>query len=317
MTNRTPSNNSPTEELVALKPCPFCGDEGVLSSYRSCDCCGKEWNGKVTCQNEACGAEVSHFDSNADAIAAWNTRQSADLIERLPDVEREGWRCFHCGGHFTDESAARLHFGREEGATPACIIKGADGGLLRALRDAEQQADEAVQMMHNESTDAAKAYHRQRCRHTQALIAAEEAGYERGLADGRSLPARQDEVGVTQAELFTLDQIEQAYEAWRAGDVPQPFMKMMREDGWFMAGKQSRAEQPAIASMDPVRQVAMELREALTVGEDFLNKCFSAWSCGEPHHRVKAMLDAADKFRETLSALASADAVMGKINEQG
>lgn len=42
------------------------------------------------------------------------------------------------------------------------------------------------------------------------------------------------------------------------------------------------------------------LREALEVGEHFLNKCNSAWAAGEPPHRVKAMLDAADEFRAAL-----------------
>lgn len=94
------------------------------------------------------------------------------------------WRCFHCGETFTDEHCARLHFGRDDRSEAACVIKaGAEGSLLKALRDAEEQADDAIQRMHDESTDAAKAYHRQRCRHAQSLIAAEEAGYERGLKD--------------------------------------------------------------------------------------------------------------------------------------
>lgn len=107
--------------------------------------------------------------------------------------EESTWRCFHCDEVFTDKSAARLHFGRSETSEAACIIKaGAERNLLKALRDAEQQADDAIQAMHNENTDAAKAYHQQRCRHTQALIAAEEAGYERGLADGRALLPSKD-----------------------------------------------------------------------------------------------------------------------------
>lgn len=97
------------------------------------------------------------------------------------------WKCFHCGDEFTDERCARLHFGRDEMSVTACVIKaGAEGSLLRALRDAEEQADDAIQAVHSESTDAAKAYHSQRCRHTQALMAAEELGYERGLRDGRA-----------------------------------------------------------------------------------------------------------------------------------
>lgn len=99
------------------------------------------------------------------------------------------WTCFHCAETFTDRRCARLHFGRSEDSAPACVIKGADGGLLRALRLAEEAADDAVQAMHAESTDAARAYHAQRCRHTQALMAAEESGYEKGLEDGRTTSA--------------------------------------------------------------------------------------------------------------------------------
>jgi hypothetical protein len=47
------------------------------------------------------------------------------------------------------------------------------------------------------------------------------------------------------------------------------------------------------------------LREALAVGEQFLNKCNAAWAAGEPSHRVNDMLDAADKFRDALEALSA------------
>jgi Lar family restriction alleviation protein len=67
----------------ALLPCPFCGGEAELASYNSCDCCGKAWNGQVVCQG--CGQGVSHFDTDAEAIAAWNTRKPAAplLLEAL------------------------------------------------------------------------------------------------------------------------------------------------------------------------------------------------------------------------------------------
>lgn len=45
------------------------------------------------------------------------------------------------------------------------------------------------------------------------------------------------------------------------------------------------------------------LELALTVGERFLDKCNAAWAAGEPTHRVKAMLDAADEFRTALNAI--------------
>lgn len=122
---------------------------------------------------------------------------NAALNQEAPaEPAGEGWRCFHCGDYFSDRQCAKQHFGIDEGKTPACLIAGADGGLLKALRDAEEQADEAIQRMHDESTDAAKAYHRQRCRHTQALIAAEESGYEKGLRDGQALaPQPTQDVG--------------------------------------------------------------------------------------------------------------------------
>ena len=103
-----------------------------------------------------------------------------------PIVEKREWRCFHCDELFTSEGCARTHFGLDEGATPACVIKGSETGLVEALREAERAADEAIQLMHSESTDAARAYHSQRCRHEQALRSMEEVGYSRGLADGRN-----------------------------------------------------------------------------------------------------------------------------------
>lgn len=101
---------------------------------------------------------------------------------------KEAWTCFHCGETFTDRRCAALHFGADEQSAPACRIKaGAEGSLLRALREAEQQAAEAWAALHSESSDFAKAYHRATARHTQALQAAEELGYERGLRDARAL----------------------------------------------------------------------------------------------------------------------------------
>lgn len=96
------------------------------------------------------------------------------------------WRCFHCGDVFTSEQAARLHFGRDEESKPACVVKaGAEQGLLGALRQAEYAAADARHAIAEESTEAARAYHAQATRHAAALRSAEEAGYERGLADAR------------------------------------------------------------------------------------------------------------------------------------
>lgn len=95
-----------------------------------------------------------------------------------------GWTCFHCGETFTTHGAARDHFGFDPSCDPGCIIKsGAERGLLRALRKAEAELAEAWTAIHNESTEAARAYYAQTARHGAQLMEAEEAGYERGLAD--------------------------------------------------------------------------------------------------------------------------------------
>ncbi len=119
---------------------------------------------------------------------AWDRmRRAGDLVRShvtaVPDGEPAGWRCFHCGDYFADPTAARLHFGGSEEQKPACLIKGAEGGLLRALRDAENQAALAMQAVHSEMTDVHRAFYAATSRHAQALIAAEEAGYEKGLKD--------------------------------------------------------------------------------------------------------------------------------------
>jgi hypothetical protein len=65
---------------------------------------------------------------------------------------------------------------------------------------------------------------------------------------------------------------------------------------------------PAESANCPVGGEA--LREALAIGERFLNACNSAWAAGEPSHRVKTMLDMADKFSAALNALESQEAAL-------
>lgn len=97
------------------------------------------------------------------------------------------WRCFHCDEVFHDTNAAKLHFGMDQCSDPVCKIKlGAEGSLVKALRRAEGELADAWAAIHNESTEAAKAYYAQQSRHGEQLRAAEELGYERGLADGRA-----------------------------------------------------------------------------------------------------------------------------------
>lgn len=111
-------------------------------------------------------------------------------MSALP-VPEHGWTCFHCGETFTTVGAARDHFGFEPSDDPGCRIKvGAERGLLMALRKAEEDAANAWAAIHNETTDAARAYHAQSARHRDQLLTTEEAGYERGLRDGQKEAGR-------------------------------------------------------------------------------------------------------------------------------
>ena len=112
-------------------------------------------------------------------------------------LNRLSWRCFHCGEVFTDENAAREHFGFDQASDPACRIKaGAEGSLVKALRAAENAAASAIHMVHNQDTDGFKAYYAAQSRSISAIQAAEEAGYERGLSDGRASLRRSPSPGV-------------------------------------------------------------------------------------------------------------------------
>lgn len=93
------------------------------------------------------------------------------------------WRCFHCGDVLRDERAARTHFGADEGRTPACQIKASEGGLVQALREAEDEVERVHTQLHAESADGLRALQNNLGRHRTALVAMEETGYERGLAD--------------------------------------------------------------------------------------------------------------------------------------
>jgi hypothetical protein len=101
---------------------------------------------------------------------------------------KDGWVCFHCGERFTTPGSARDHFGFEPSSEPGCRIKlGAERGLLMALRRAEEEAARLSILLVEECSDVAKAWHAASARHAGQLITAEEAGYERGLRDGRRL----------------------------------------------------------------------------------------------------------------------------------
>lgn len=93
------------------------------------------------------------------------------------------WTCFFCSETFADRRAAFLHFGGDEGCSPACQIKASEGGLIEALRAAEEFAAEGWAIVHEEGAEGLKAWRAAQSRHAMALTSAEQTGYERGLAD--------------------------------------------------------------------------------------------------------------------------------------
>lgn len=92
-----------------------------------------------------------------------------------------GWRCFHCGDYFTDRAAARLHFGPEIDSAPACLIKGSEGGLLKAFSTAEQAATDYMVKLHEEDGQLIRAFRDQASRVRAAVQSAEETGFQRGV----------------------------------------------------------------------------------------------------------------------------------------
>lgn len=112
-------------------------------------------------------------------------------IPAAPAPEKS-WRCFHCDEIFTTVDAAREHFGADEICEPACKI---DVEEYRRL-EAQQASCRA------ECCEEAKRYHAAEDDRRRALIAEEQKGYDRGLADGiASTPAAPAPEGEIEAAL--------------------------------------------------------------------------------------------------------------------
>lgn len=86
------------------------------------------------------------------------------------------WRCFHCGDVFHDAQAAEEHFGRSEYQEPVCKV---DATKYREM-------EERVRRCNEEDTDLHRQIARMESDHRIALQREEEAGYAKGLADGRA-----------------------------------------------------------------------------------------------------------------------------------
>ena len=130
-----------------------------------------------------CGTEDDTFFADCPAQGPVDVVVGQHDTYPMPE---HGWTCFHCGETFTTPGAAREHFGPTPNVEPGCTIKvqlGGERGLLNALRKAEARLARYME----EDTDLHRAMYAMQSRHTDALMAAEEAGYARGVRDGMNM----------------------------------------------------------------------------------------------------------------------------------
>jgi hypothetical protein len=94
------------------------------------------------------------------------------------------WRCFHCSEVFTDAKAAANHFGVDHlGDETLCQMAQVDGGIARVIADLSEE----LQRYRSEDNESFREFYRLGADHSQALIREEQKGYDRGLADGRTV----------------------------------------------------------------------------------------------------------------------------------
>lgn len=97
-------------------------------------------------------------------------------------MTRKRWRCFHCAEVFTSFKWAREHFGEDQGDMPACQLKSYEGHLVTYIRKLEDD----LAMYRAEDSDVMRSIMSLEADHRQALIRAEEDGYNKGVRDMRA-----------------------------------------------------------------------------------------------------------------------------------
>lgn len=104
-----------------------------------------------------------------------------------------GITCFHCGEHFDRVKDARLHFGATPDEQPGCLLKlnDQDKGLLALVRFQYAELDRYRQ----EDQPIMREIYALGAKHARELIAAEQRGYDKGLADGRAEQGSQAKAG--------------------------------------------------------------------------------------------------------------------------
>lgn len=93
------------------------------------------------------------------------------------------WRCFFCDEVFTTRGLAAEHFGTEVGCypLPACQIKAHEGHLVTYIRKLEEE----LGVWNSESHEMQKAIVTLESTIADEVSRAEQAGYDRGVADMR------------------------------------------------------------------------------------------------------------------------------------
>lgn len=121
-----------------------------------------------------CGSEDEH-----KALAdSWLKCETCGCTwdEDCRDEDALPWRCYHCGEVCRTHEQAHAHFGATQDSEPACKI---DAAAFRAM-------EETVRRYREEDSELHREIHRLNAAYAVKLRQEEEAGYARGLADGRA-----------------------------------------------------------------------------------------------------------------------------------
>lgn len=92
---------------------------------------------------------------------------------------RKQWRCFHCDEVFRSANEARIHFGGGSFEDAGCVLKDYENGLLGIIREQQEQ----LERFRAEDTDLLRVIATMEADHRQAVIRAEEEGYNKGVRD--------------------------------------------------------------------------------------------------------------------------------------
>lgn len=85
-----------TDDLAAIEPCPFCGGDGSAEgkvqyspSYEAFWADGSRITTAYFANCVRCQVQSHHYQTKAEAIAAWNTRTQSALEARVRELEAE------------------------------------------------------------------------------------------------------------------------------------------------------------------------------------------------------------------------------------